>query len=89
MFRYLTNHVHREGLTPEITEEEARQMLSPRLSAGRGRLSLIPQEGGERLCWGFEGAFAGSRYSAFVDALTGAAAEILQVAKTQDGEAAI
>lgn len=86
---YLTNHVHREGLTPEIAEEEARQMLSPRLSAGRGRLSVIPQEGGERLCWGFEGAFAGSRYYAFVDALTGAAAEILQVAKTQDGEAAI
>ena len=86
---YLTNHIHREGITPEITEEDARQMLSPRLSASRGRLCVIPQEGGERLCWGFEGTFAGSRYYAFVDALTGEAAEILQVAQTQDGETAI
>ena len=87
--QYLMNHRPRAALTAEVTEEEARQMLSPRLEAERGRLSLIPQEGGERLCWGFEGMFAGSRYYVFVDAVSGEAAQILQVAQTPDGEAAI
>ena len=87
--QYWMNHARREGLVPEIAEEEAKQMLSPRLDAGRGRLCVIPQDGGERLCWGFEGTFAGSRYYAFVDAVTGEAAEILQVANTGDGETAI
>lgn len=87
--QYLTNHVRRTELSPQIGESEARQMLSPRLDAGPGRLCVIPQESGERLCWGFEGTFAGSRYYAFVDAVTGEAAEILQVADTPDGETAI
>ena len=43
----------------------------------------------EKLCWGFEGQYAGTTYWVFVDAHTGEATEILQVADTQDGEMAL
>lgn len=87
--QYLTNHAHRQTVAPRISEEDARQMLSPRLEVKAGRLCIIPADEGERLCWGFEGLFAGSRYYVFVDAVSGEAAEILQVAQTADGEMAI
>ena len=87
--QYLMNHTPRMDLTPEIDQQEAAQMLSARLSVKQGRLCVIPQDAGERLCWGFEGEFAGSRYFVFVDAKGGEAAEILRVAETADGETAI
>ena len=87
--QYLLNHVPRTALEPAIDAEEAQQMLSSRLTVTNCRLCVIPQEESERLCWGFEGTFAGSRYFVFVDAATGEAAQILQVADTQDGEMAI
>lgn len=87
--QYLANHTLRASLTPEIEEEEARQMISSRLEVTASRLCVIPQDAGERLCWGFEGLFAGSRYWVFVDAQTGEAAEILRVTQTEDGETAL
>ena len=86
---YLTNHVRRAELTPGIDEEQARQMLSGRLDVQRSRLCVIPQEAGERLCWGFEGTFGDAKYYVFIDARTGEAADILRVAATPDGETAI
>jgi len=87
--QYLMNHTKRENLLPGLDAQEAQQMLSSRLRVDNVRLCVIPQDAGERLCWGFEGAFAGSRYWVFVDAHTGEAAQILQVAQTMDGETAI
>lgn len=87
--QYLTNHARRESLTPEIAETEARQMISERLDITASRLCVIPREGGERLCWEFEGMFGGAKYLVYIDAMTGEAAEILCVAQTADGEAAI
>ena len=87
--QYWMNHVRREGLTPGIAEQTARETLSARLEVRSSRLCVIPDNAGERLCWGFEGSYAGTVYWAFVDANTGEAAQILQVADTQDGELAL
>ena len=87
--QYLMNHTRREGLTPSVTEQAARDALSARLTVISSRLCVIPDGDGERLCWGFEGRYAGTTYWVFVDARTGEAAQILQVADTQDGELAL
>lgn len=87
--QYLINHTQRTYLMPAITQAEAKEMLSGKLEIRSGRLCVIPQEDGERLCWGFNGQYAGETYWVFVDAKTGEAADILRMAKTQDGETAI
>lgn len=87
--QYLSNHERRALGEPAVTLEQARDMLSPKLSVRSARLCVIPQEAGERLCWGFEGAFSGAAYWVFVDALTGESAQILRVIDTPDGEAAV
>lgn len=87
--QYLMNHTRRTALAPKLTREEAQQALSSRLEVQRWRLSVIPTDGGERLCWGFEGTFAGAKYYAFIDAYTGEPLDILRVENTQDGEAAV
>ena len=83
------NHTQRVGLVPTVSEQEAREALSVRLTVLSSRLCVIPDGDRERLCWGFEGSYAGTVYWAFVDANTGEAAQILQVADTQDGELAL
>ena len=83
------NHIRHEGLEPELTVEEARELISQRLNVRTQRLCVIPEETGERLCWGFEGTFAGADYWVFIDAMTGETAQILRVVDTQDGETAV
>ena len=87
--QFLMNHTQRVGLVPTVSEQEAREALSVRLTVLSSRLCVIPDGDRERLCWGFEGSYAGTVYWAFVDANTGEAAQILQVADTQDGELAL
>ena len=87
--QFLMNHTQRVGLVPTVSEQEAREALSVRLTGLSSRLCVIPDGDRERLCWGFEGSYAGTVYWAFVDANTGEAAQILQVADTQDGELAL
>ena len=87
--QFLMNHTQRVGLVPSVSEQEAREALSVRLTVLSSRLCVIPDGDRERLCWGFEGSYAGTAYWAFVDANTGEAAQILQVADTQDGELAL
>ena len=72
-----------------MTEQAARDALSARLTVISSRLCVIPSGTEEKLCWGFEGQYAGTTYWVFVDAHTGEATEILQVADTQDGEMAL
>ncbi len=86
---YIINHTMRSDLQPDIKENDARQMLSDRLVVESVRLCVIPEETGERLCWGFEGTFGGAKYWMFIDAKTGEAAKILRVIETPDGEAAV
>lgn len=87
--QYWMNHVRRDELEPELTIEQAQQTLSSRLRVRHARLCVIPTDGGERLCWEFQGDFAGAAYYAYVDARSGEAVQILRVAQTEDGETAI
>ena len=87
--QYLMNHERRLHLSPKLTAEQARQMVSSRLDVRGEQLCVIPTDGGERLCWEFDGEFSGERYLVYVDAASGIAAEILRVTRTQDGETAI
>lgn len=86
--QYWMNHTQRENLTPAITVQDAEQTLSSRLTVNQKRLCVIPTDSGERLCWGFEGTYAGTTYWVYVDAGSGEAVEILQVSQTQTGEIA-
>ena len=76
-------------LEPVASEDEAREMLSNRLEVDGSRLCVIPTDEGEKLCWEFQGMFAGARYYAYVDAVHGKAEKILRVERTPDGETAI
>lgn len=87
--QYLMNHIGRENLVPVLSVEEAQEALSNRLEISGGRLCVIPTDCGERLCWGFEGTFAGARYAVFVDADTGESTDILRIDMTQEGELAV
>ena len=87
--QYLMNHERRLHLAPKLTGEQARQVISGRLDVRGERLCVIPTDGGEALCWEFDGVFAGERYLVYVDAADGEAKEILRVTQTQDGETAI
>ena len=89
--QYLSNHTHRTALTPQVTQQEAREMLSDRLEVTAARLCVIPLEDKqtERLCWSFEGMFAGDRYFVFVDAANGGVLDILRMQLTQSGEMAV
>ena len=86
---YLSNHERRLHLSPKLTSGQAQQMISGRLDVRSERLCVIPTDGGELLCWEFDGMFSGERYLVYVNALDGEAAEILRVTQTQDGETAI
>lgn len=86
---YLMNHGARGLLTPEITEEEARQHVSPRLRVDAALLCLIPTDGGEKLCYEFQGEYAGRTYLAYINALTGRQEELLKVVEGETGLEAV
>jgi len=87
--QYLTHHVKRDALKPKIEQKTALEMVSSRLNVRSSRLCVIPQNNGERLCWGFEGIFQGETYWVFIDAMTGETADLLRVVNTPQGETAV
>ena len=50
------------------------------------RAAVIPQAGGELLCWQVRGESEGTLYFAYIDAQTGQTAEIRAVRKTDRGD---
>lgn len=87
--QYLMNHRLRSDLAPGLEAKQAQLTLSSRLKVTDMRLCVIPTDAGEKLCWEFQGAFAGETYYAYVDAGTGEAAEILRIERTPQGETVI
>jgi len=87
--QYLSSHTKRSGLEPGIPREQAQDLVSAKLEVAHTRLCIIPQNGAERLCWGFEGTHQGAKYWVFIDAGSGKAADILRVVQTPQGEAAL
>lgn len=80
---YLMNHVKRENVSVALSEDEALAYVNERLEIERTRLCVIPKESGERLCYEFTGTFAGATYLVYIDAITGAQADVLKVIAAQ------
>lgn len=87
--QYLTYHEERTALIPQLGEQQARDMVSAKLSILSQQLCVIPGNETERLCWGFEGTYQDAKFWVFIDAKTGETADILRVIDTAQGEAAV
>ena len=68
---YWRNHIPRKLQTPLLTQSEARASLSAGVTVDSARLSLVPHQGQERLCWQFNIHQEDDAYTAFIDAMTG------------------
>lgn len=87
---YLMNHRERQLPEANVSEKEARDVVSPRLQLETTRKVLIPTDGGEeKLCYEFTGMVDDSRYIVFVNAQTGKEEDILRVLDTDQGTSVI
>ncbi|MBO8142351.1 MAG: germination protein YpeB [Firmicutes bacterium] len=87
---FLMSHYDREIPEPRISREEARARLHPALTAGPGRLALIPLETLEEvLTWEFPAELDGDPYVVYINALTGAEEQILKLLTTGEGTLAL
>lgn len=82
---YLMNHVSRFGTTPALSAEDALGAVSALLSVTGTRLALIPDDLSERLCWEFKGTYLEKVYLVYIDANTGAQADILRLIEDGTG----
>lgn len=82
---YLKNHVPRSIAAPKISQQEAMQRVSARLTPLSARLCVIPQDGAEYLCYEIAAADAGGDFLLYIDALTGVERELMQVISMENG----
>lgn len=82
---YLQNHTPRGVLLPVLTLEEAQGAVSNRLTIDTAQLCLIPESGGEVLCYEFKGSYNGATYLCYINAETGRQQELLKVIETETG----
>ena len=82
---YLMNHVERTLELPVITEEEALSHLGAQLEAQGIRLSVIPVNAGEALCYEIRATDGANVYLVYIDALTGAERKLMQVVSDESG----
>ncbi len=81
---YLVNHTERSYST-ELSEGEARALLSEGLEVTASNRALIPYEGGDRLCYEFACSYGEEEYLVYLDAETGAELELLRVRESARG----
>lgn len=82
---YVMNHAPREALKALITPEDARSRVNARLSITGERLCVIPEQGGESLCYEFTGMYDGETYLVYIDARTGQEKQILRLIDHKTG----
>lgn len=83
---YYLNHKVRKLATPLIKIGEAQSRLNGSLTVQKSSLALIPQNGGsETLAYEFIAGKGGDTYYVYIDALTGAEADIFKVVETSEG----
>lgn len=86
---YLTHHTHRAHLTPALTQKQAQAKVSPQLTLTHARLCMLPEYGGERLCWEFAGVWKENEYRVYIDAMTGEEADVRLLTRSPQGESAV
>ena len=84
---YVLNHTKREVPTARIAKSEAREKLHDGFEVEGSRLSVIPFEGGEVLCYEFYGNYEGNDYYVYIDAKTGEEVQVFTVIGTAQGKA--
>jgi|AGTN01.1.fsa_nt_gi hypothetical protein len=85
-YNYLMSHKQRSLPAPTVTEQQARDEVSGRMTVESSRLALIPLESGqEKLCWELKGTVNGSDYLIYVNVETGVEEDILMIRHTNDG----
>ena len=83
---YYLNHKVRKLATPLIKLGEAQSRLNGSLTVQKSSLALIPQNGGsETLAYEFIAGKEDGTYYVYIDALTGAEADIFKVVETSEG----
>ena len=81
---YLRNHTGRVIEMPTLTEEDARALISPQLDIENVRLCIIPSGLTEKYCYEVSASSAEGTYLIYIDAMTGAEVEIMQVISDSD-----
>lgn len=81
---YLRSHTQRVTELPALTEADVRALVSPRLDIENIRLCIIPYGLGEKYCYEVSASSADGTYLIYIDAMTGAEAEIMQVVSDSD-----
>ena len=82
---YLKNHTQRTLAQPVLSEAEALDRVSPKLTAISARLCVIPQNRAEYLCYEISAANADGDFLVYVDARTGVERELMQVISKSNG----
>lgn len=84
---YAYNHTERDDLIPQLTEEEARKLVSSNLDINSQKLCVIPLDYvGETLAYEFAGKYNDFNYYLYIDAYNGSQVRILKVVQTDEGE---
>ena len=84
---YAYNHTQRDELIPELTEAEAKKLVSKNLQIDSQKLCVIPLEFvGETLAYEFAGTYNDFNYYLYIDAYTGNQVKVLKVVQTDEGE---
>ncbi len=84
---YITGHKDVRQLPPvNITQEEAKAKINPRLTVDSVRFAVIPLESKrEVLCYEFKGNFEDNNFLIYVNAETGKEEKILMLLETPEG----
>ena len=83
---YLNNHVERTLPLPALSEADAFARLNPQLSPLAARLCLIPENDGEAFCYEIRAARGEDTFLVYIDAMTGAVRQIMQLISTENGQ---
>lgn len=84
---YAYNHTQRDELIPELSEQDARKLVSKNLQVDSQKLCVIPLEYvGETLAYEFAGTYNDFNYYLYIDAYNGNQVKVLKVVQTEEGE---
>lgn len=83
---YAYNHCEREDLIPQLSEEEAKNLVSENLNVDTVKLCVIPLDYmGETLAYEFAGKYNNFNYYLYIDAYNGKQVRVLRIIQTDEG----
>ena len=87
---YWFSHTRRDLPEPQVTEQEAREMISSNLTVKSVELALIPiTPETEKLCYEFKGTFSEDSYIVYINVLTGDEEQIYRIIDSDQGQLVI